>query len=64
MYNTGADSLDGVLRFHMVVRSESSSSTLGTVRLEAVISNRSYVIFREKRPFDLSPSSSFRLPGI
>jgi hypothetical protein len=61
MYETGSSSLDGVLRFHLVVRSDSSSSTLGAVRLEAVISNRSYVIFREKRPFDQSPSSTFRL---
>jgi hypothetical protein len=62
MYSTEASTLDGVLRFHMVVRSLASSATLGAMRLEAVISNRSYVIFRQRRPFDRSPSSTFRLP--
>jgi hypothetical protein len=62
LYNNQATTLDGSLRFHMVVRSAARSSTLGQVRLEAVISNRSFVVFREKRPFDQSPSAEFRLP--
>lgn len=62
MYSNEANTLDGALRFHMVVRSASASPTLGEVRLEAVISNRSFVVFRDRRPFDQSPSSTFRLP--
>jgi len=45
----------------MVVRSPSAVATLGEVRLEAVISNRAFVLFREKRPFDQTPSAEFRL---
>jgi hypothetical protein len=64
LYGTSASSLDGILRFHMVVRSTAISPTLGAIRLEAVISNRSYVLFRDKRPFDQTPSARFRLaPG-
>jgi hypothetical protein len=63
LYSNETSTLDGALRFHMVVRSASASPTLGEVRLEAVISNRSFVVFREKRPFDQSPSASFRLPA-
>jgi hypothetical protein len=62
MYSNEANTLDGALRFHMVVRSASASPTVGEVRLEAVISNRTFVVFRNKRPFDQSPSSTFRLP--
>jgi hypothetical protein len=62
LYNNEATSLDGSLRFHMVVRSAAASSTLGQVRLEAVVSNRSFVVFREKRPFDQTPSAEFTLP--
>ncbi len=62
MYGNQQRALDGVFRFHMVVRSAAPSSTLGEVRLEAVISNRSFFVFREKRAFDQSPCSVFRLP--
>ncbi len=62
MYSNQASTLDGSIRLHMVVRSAATSSTVGKVRLEAVISNRSYVLFREKRPFDEMPSAEFRLP--
>jgi len=62
LYNNEATTLDGSLRFHIVARSAGASPTLGEVRLEAVISNRSFVIFREKRPFDQTPSAEFRLP--
>jgi hypothetical protein len=62
LYNNDASTLDGSLRFHMVVRSAATSSTSGEVRLEAVISNRSFMVFREKRPFDQTPSTEFRLP--
>ena len=46
----------------MVVRSAGPYHTVGEVRLEAVISNRSFVVFREKRPFDQTPSVEFILP--
>jgi hypothetical protein len=62
LYSNQADALDGIVRFHMVVRSPVAVATLGAVRLEAVISNRSYVIFREQRPFDETPSAEFVLP--
>jgi hypothetical protein len=62
LYSNNANSLNGVLRFHLVVRSAQDSPTLGEVRLEAVISNRMFVVFREKRAFDQTPSSEFRLP--
>jgi hypothetical protein len=62
MYGSVSNTLDGVLRFHMVVRSAVLSSTLGEIRLEAVISNRSFFVFREKRVFDQSPCSVFCLP--
>jgi hypothetical protein len=61
LYSNDADALDGIVRFHMVVRSQAAVATLGEVRLEAVISNRSFVLFREKRPFDQTPSAEFRL---
>ncbi|MBB5057329.1 hypothetical protein HDF16_002014 [Granulicella aggregans] len=64
LYSNQADALDGVVRFHMVVRSPVAVATLGAVRLEAVISNRSYVIFREQRAFDETPSAEFVLPGV
>lgn len=63
LYSNNANSLNGVLRFHLVVRSAQASPTLGEVRLEAVISNRMFVVFREKRAFDQTPSSEFRLPS-
>lgn len=63
LYSNQSDNLEGSLRFHMVVRSTAGSPTLGEVRLEAVISNRSFVVFRKKRPFDQTPSSEFRLPA-
>ena len=62
LYNNKTATLEGGLRFHMVVRSAGASPTLGEVRLEAVISNRSFVVFREKREFDQTPSAEFRLP--
>jgi hypothetical protein len=61
LYSNEADALDGIVRFHMVVRSPAAVATLGEVRLEAVISNRSFVLFREKRPFDQAPSAEFHL---
>jgi hypothetical protein len=61
LYSNQADALDGIVRFHMVVRSPAGVTTVGAVRLEAVISNRSYVIFREQRPFDDTPSVEFEL---
>jgi len=64
LYSNQADALDGIVRFHMVVRSPAAVATVGAVRLEAVISNRSYVIFREQRPFDETPSAEFVLPGL
>ena len=63
LYGNESEALEGSLRFHMVVRSTAASPTLGQVRLEAVISNRSFVVFRKKRPFDQTPSSEFRLPS-
>jgi hypothetical protein len=63
LYGNESEALEGSLRFHMVVRSTAASPTLGEVRLEAVISNRSFVVFRKKRPFDQTPSSEFRLPS-
>ena len=63
LYNTQTEALEGSLRFHMVVKSAAASPTIGEVRLEAVISNRSFVVFRQKRPFDQTPSSEFRLPS-
>jgi hypothetical protein len=62
LYSNQTEALEGCLRFHMVVRSAAASPTIGEVRLEAVISNRSFVVFRKKRPFDQTPSSEFRLP--
>jgi hypothetical protein len=62
LYSNQTVPLEGSLRFHMVVRSAKTSPTIGEVRLEAVISNRSFVVFRKKRPFDQAPSSEFRLP--
>jgi hypothetical protein len=64
LYSNQADALDGIVKFHMVVRSPAAVATVGAVRLEAVISNRSYVIFREQRPFDETPSAEFVLPGV
>jgi hypothetical protein len=64
LYSNEADALDGIVRFHMVVRSPASVATLGEVRLEAVISNRSFMLFREKRPFDQTPSAAFHLPSL
>jgi hypothetical protein len=64
LYSNQADALDGIAQFHMVVRSPAAVATLGAVRLEAVISNRSYVIFREQRPFDETPSAEFELPSV
>jgi hypothetical protein len=64
LYNNEAATLDGSLRFHIVVRSAGASPTLGEVRPEAVISNRSFVVFREKRVFDQTPSAQFRLPPM
>lgn len=61
MISTQASSLEGVFRFHMVVRSLANTLTIGQVRLEAVISNRVFVAFRQKRPFDQNPSQLFRL---
>jgi hypothetical protein len=58
---TDSTSLEGILRFHMVVRSPAKSSTTGQVRMEAVISDRSFVAFRQKRPFDQTPSQEFHL---
>jgi hypothetical protein len=63
LYSNESEALEGSLRFHMVVRSTAGSPTIGEVRLEAVISNRSFVVFRKKRPFDQTPSSEFRLPS-
>jgi len=63
LYSNQSEPLVGSLRLHMVVRSAAASPTLGEVRLEAVISNRSFVVFRQKRPFDQTPSSQFRLPA-
>jgi hypothetical protein len=59
--STPATSLEGIFRFHLVVRSEASGSVKGSVRLETVISNRSFVVFRSKRPFDHTPSQEFQL---
>jgi hypothetical protein len=61
LYSNEAEALDGIVRFSMVVRSPAGVATMGEVRLEAVISNRSYVIFREQRPFDETPSAEFEL---
>jgi hypothetical protein len=62
MISTATASLDGILRFHMVVRSPAGTATVGEVRLQAVISNRAFVAFRQKRQFDQSPSQEFHLP--
>jgi hypothetical protein len=64
LYSNQTEALEGSLRFHMVVRSAAASPTIGEVRLEAVISNRSFVVFRKKRPLDQTPSSEFRLPPV
>ena len=64
LYSNQTVPLEGSLRFHMVVRSAKASPTIGEVRLEAVISNRSFVVFRKKRSFDQTPSSEFRLPPM
>jgi hypothetical protein len=61
MMSTDSTSLEGILRFHMVVRSPAKGITVGQVRLEAVISERSFVAFRQKRSFDQTPSQEFRL---
>jgi hypothetical protein len=61
LLSTPATALEGALRFHMVVRSGAKSGTVGQVRLEAVISNKVFVAFRQKRPFDQSPSQEFHL---
>lgn len=61
MTATDATSLAGILRFHMVVRTPAGSTTTGQVRMEAVISDRSFVAFRQKRPFDQTPSQEFHL---
>jgi hypothetical protein len=63
LYSNQTEALEGSLRFHMVVRSAAASPTIGEVRLEAVISNRSCVVFSKKRPFDQTPSSQFLLPS-
>jgi hypothetical protein len=62
MISTAAASLDGIMRFHLVVRSPADSPTIGEVRLQAVISNRVFVAFRQKRNFDQTPSQQFHLP--
>ncbi len=64
MYSNQETVLDGALRFHLVVRSLAASPTRGEIRLEAVISNRSFMLFREKRPFDEAPTSVFHLPAL
>jgi hypothetical protein len=64
MYGTEAASLNGVFRFHMVVRSPADAHTMGEVRLEAVISNRSFFVFREKRPYNDLPVQEFHLKPI
>jgi hypothetical protein len=61
MMSTQTNSLEGIFRFHMVVRSAQKTVTIGQVRLEAVISNRVFVAFRQKRPFDQTPSQLFQL---
>jgi hypothetical protein len=63
LYSTQTEALEGSLRFHMVVKSAAASPTIGEVRLEAVISNRSFVVFRTKRKFDQTPSFQFVLPS-
>jgi len=62
MRSTTLASLEGMLRFHMIVRSLAESGTVAEVRLEAVISNRVFVAFRQSRAFDQTPSQSFHLP--
>ena len=64
LYSNQTVPLEGSLRFHMVVQSAAASPPIGEVRLEAVISNRSFVVFRKKRPFDQTPSSEVRLPSM
>jgi hypothetical protein len=43
------------------VRTPAGSTTTGQVRMEAVISDRSFVAFRQQRPFDQTPSQEFHL---
>lgn len=62
MRSTPLASLDGMLRFHMVVRSLAKYGTLAEVRLEAVISSRVFVAFRKSQAFDQTPSQTFHLP--
>jgi hypothetical protein len=61
LISTEATSLEGILRFHTVVRSPAEIVTVGQVRLEAVISNKVFVAFRHKRFFDQTPSQEFQL---
>jgi hypothetical protein len=63
MRATDTSSLDGLLRFHIVVRSLASTEVRARVRLETTLSDRLFAVFRSQRPFDESPSLQFKLPS-
>lgn len=55
-------SLEGLLRFHLVVRSPVNNFSKGEASLKTTISNREFMVFRTKHPLDSSPSLEFELP--
>lgn len=54
--------LDGLFRFHLIVRSLKQQETIGTVRLSTMIGSRKFLVFRSQRA-ENAPLQEFRLAG-
>lgn len=63
MKRTDLASLDGLFRFHLVVRSPHDRDTRGTVKLTTMIGARKFLVFHTQRPAD-APLQEFHLTAI
>jgi hypothetical protein len=60
MRQTSLANLDGLFRFHLIVRSVHNQETRGIVRLSTMIGARKYLVFHSQRQAD-APLQEFRL---